>query len=253
MATSTGHTTAATNTSSTATSTCLSTGAACGVPSAETLYLFTFLATMLLLTIIGSGFVARSVQLRRRQRHLLANPPEQRVKPEPALKPKPRIYDVHLRGAVAENDIRDWESIMPLSATTATARAAPSETKPSYPPAAEIDAVPAEETISARPTFWRRQRILQPANVNIPIPSPDKAPSIIPCSEKISLLRADIAYIIVMPEPKSDDEEDWPFFEFGVAEVDVAGNADALDLSFDSGEEVKPRADSVDSTPHAEP
>jgi hypothetical protein len=123
------------------TSSCVSTGATCGIPAAGTLYrasrqgptpstienpdrlsscaVFTFLATLLLLGLVIGGIVSRSVYLRRHQRHLIANPPSQRLVPNSNSKPeandtksKPRIFDARLslvRGG--DRDV-EWESSM---------------------------------------------------------------------------------------------------------------------------------------------
>jgi len=243
--------------SSSPTSTCLSTGASCGLPSPGTLYLFTFLATLLLLTVVAGGIVSRSVYLRRRQRQLIASgawvPPGQRIKTEPNLKTKPRIFDAYLGGAVAASDLRQWECMMPFSAI-ATAHVLPSEPEPSYRQQPNTAmAAGAESTVSGSRAriFSRRRRVLQPANMNIPVPVPVEAPVMIsPFSGRVSRLRTEIAYIIAMPMPAEhrpqpkiqsdsgayDDEEveeELPFFEFGAAEIDVVRSAGDEELFFD--------------------
>ncbi|KAJ7854557.1 hypothetical protein B0H14DRAFT_3449555 [Mycena olivaceomarginata] len=229
------------------TSSCVSTGATCGIPAAGTLYLFTFLATLLLLGLVIGGIVSRSVYLRRHQRHLIANPPSQRLVPNSNSKPeandtksKPRIFDARLslvRGG--DRDV-EWESSMPFAATTMLpaeldsdlSRAEPRP--PGYQPpprqAQTNDTAPmatgAENTgdSGSGSQFRRGNRLLRAnTNLNANVPGPMAIP---PTVER----RVTIAYIVLMPRPDEDesvyDEEEpkerhLPFFEFGLAEVDV--------------------------------
>ncbi|KAJ7734070.1 hypothetical protein B0H16DRAFT_1892552 [Mycena metata] len=109
-------------TSPSATSTCLSTGAICGFANSPgTLYLFTFLSTLLLLTLVSGGIISRSMYLRRRQQRLMASgawaPPTRRTAMtlEASLRNKPTMYEVNL-SLVAPEDLRYWDGMQPLAA-----------------------------------------------------------------------------------------------------------------------------------------
>jgi len=155
--------------------------------------------------------------------------PNQKPK-QPNFSRKPRIFDVYLSEAFAESELRHWESIMPFSVTFTTHEGAP---EPEPLNAVDVDAataVPPESTRSR--IFSRRRRVLRPTNTNIPTAEPLMMadPVLIPLSELVSSLCAEIAYIILLPaehdaqsktvEAGVDDAE-LPLFEFGMAEVDV--------------------------------
>ncbi|KAF7359629.1 hypothetical protein MVEN_00686700 [Mycena venus] len=212
MATSAGTTiVSSTSPNPSPTSSCLSTGATCGIPSPGTLYLFTFLATLVLLTVVAGGIISRSVYLRRQHRQLIASgrwvPPGQPPKVEPNLTKKPQIFDAYLGGAVAENELRQWESMMPFSLTvTAQDIGLPSEPEQPQPQtnAVGVGGESAESTISGTPRiFSRRRRVLQPTNTNHNIPVlavPTETSAIkTPVPAKASAVRTEIACIIVMP------------------------------------------------------
>ncbi|KAJ6454396.1 hypothetical protein C8R45DRAFT_602154 [Mycena sanguinolenta] len=216
---------------SSASQSCLSTASSCSVPSPGTLYLFAFLATMVLLAIIAGGLLTRSVQLRRRQRDLISNRARQGVQPEPNLRFKPRIFDVQIGGAATENELQHWEFIMPLGAVIARAQAPPSIAEPSRQHSRRTVMMTALETVSALPICSRRRRILRQANVSVPV----EAPLITQCSEKTSDLHTVVVYTIAMPEdPRllpatcDDEEKKLPFFELGVVAIDVVGTVDGL-------------------------
>ncbi|KAF7360824.1 hypothetical protein MSAN_01111700 [Mycena sanguinolenta] len=229
---------------------CLSTASSCGVPSPGTLYLFTFLATVVLLALIAGGIVMRSVHLRRRQRELASNRTGRSIQPEPNLKSKPRIFDVRLGDAVTENELQRWEFIMPLAAVTARAQAPRSTPEPSYPHPSSAAVMRALGTVlDAARILSRRGRILHHANVPVPI----ETPMLTPCCEKESNLRTDIVYIITMPEDLRlvqptchDGEHKMPLLEFGVIAIDVVGTAGGLYLSFGPDEGEKAQEHNVD-------
>ncbi|KAJ7506976.1 hypothetical protein B0H11DRAFT_187814 [Mycena galericulata] len=86
-------------------------------PSAQ-LYLYTFLATLILLLGVSSAIVMRSLILRRRHRRMveeaIANgtwvPPTPRVKVD--LRKKPRLWDAHIAPPVLDARADEWEGIM---------------------------------------------------------------------------------------------------------------------------------------------
>ncbi|KAJ7607281.1 hypothetical protein DFH06DRAFT_1347545 [Mycena polygramma] len=255
---------------------CLSTGALCGPSTAPgTLYLFTFLATLLLLTTVAGGITARSVYLRRRERRLIAAgilPPRAprtlnstaTDKDTVVVKKKPRMYEVCF--GLDENKAAGevgWEGIVPLSAAYAA------------PPKVEIPQPvpePAQEVASAliEPVFGlraflnsRRRHVLRSNNtISNPVPNSDStinanidpvqgtpapAPSSLPHVTK-EALRAEVACVIAMPAPPAYsyspsrnptshdvDAEQLPIFELGVAAVDVTRTKE--EAAEDDGEE----------------
>ncbi|KAJ6456780.1 hypothetical protein C8R47DRAFT_1203581 [Mycena vitilis] len=253
---------------------CLSTGALCGPPTSPgTLYLFTFLATLLLLTTVAGGITARSVYLRRRERRLIAAgilPPRAprtlnstaTEKDSAVVKKKPKMYEV----CFGSNEIKGagevgWEGIVPLSASYAAP--AKVEIQPSLPePAQEIAPAFIEPVFGLRAFLnSRRRHVLRSNNaLSNPMPNPNlidgtntdpvqgppaPAPSSLP-----EPLRAEVACVIAMPAPPAysrspsrnstsgdvdaDAERQLPMFEIGVAAVDVTRTNEPVE---DDGEE----------------
>ncbi|KAJ7620817.1 hypothetical protein DFH06DRAFT_1341292 [Mycena polygramma] len=252
---------------------CLSTGALCGPSTAPgTLYLFTFLATLLLLTTVAGGITARSVYLRRRERRLIAAgilPPRAprtlnstaTDKDTVVVKKKPRMYEVCF--GLDENKAAGevgWEGIVPLSA----AYAAPPKVEIPQPvpePAQEVASALIEPMFGLRAfLISRRRHVLRSNNaISNSMPNSDStdgaetdpthgnpapAPSSLP-----EALRAEVACVIAMPAPPAysyslaqnstsnevDAEQQLPIFELGVAVVDVVRiNEEAAE---DDGEE----------------
>ncbi|KAJ6580490.1 hypothetical protein DFH09DRAFT_1146048 [Mycena vulgaris] len=254
MASSTTQTASPTSSSSSPSATCGVSIGPCGVPSAGTLYLFTFLGTLLLLIIVAGAIISRSLYLRRRQRQLIASgqwvPPAPRVKAEVNLKKKPRIFDAHLVDTVCASELAHWEAILPFSAAyTSPSAPVPSDTRtlllnrvipPSESPGASI--------------FSRRRHLSRPPNINIPPPAePHVAP---PSSEK---LRAHIAYVIAMPteqwipekeERCCDEQSRLPVLEFGIAEVEVLRSPDDDSmLETESDGKLRDNGDSISPSP----
>ncbi|KAJ7748216.1 hypothetical protein DFH07DRAFT_830448, partial [Mycena maculata] len=235
--------TSATSAVSSPSSTCNLGASACPTPSPGTLYLFTFLATVVLLTLVTGTIVVRSMYLRRRHRLLVASgrwvpPAPPRPKGEVDLKQKPRIFDAYLGESASEFD---WESVPPFSATSA------STPTPSKPPQSASQ----PQVNSAMPSFqmttqfnpirnipWSR-RIAPHTSINI-LAAPQHEPEVIPLLEMSpSKRRVSVQYIIAMPcqtaplrksESEGDEAPELPFLEFGIAEVDVSGAGDELSL-----------------------
>ncbi|KAJ7458581.1 hypothetical protein FB451DRAFT_1273504 [Mycena latifolia] len=231
-------------TSTSPTSSCTLGAASCGLPSAGTLYLFTFLSTLLLLTAVAGAIVSRSVYLRRRQRQLIASGrwPPSRAKPEVNLKKRPQIFEAGLSGVVPANDLGHWDVIMPISVAYTPGPA------PLEPPNSEtlLNDGPSPPPTTGAGIFARRWRGLQPSNVikTPPAPVPETIPLADPTPSKL-------------PEPEKsakqegDEEPDeLPFFEFGIAEVDVVRSSDEDELLEDGGKgkHIGENADSSSST-----
>ncbi|KAJ7452207.1 hypothetical protein FB451DRAFT_696080 [Mycena latifolia] len=152
-------------------SSCTLSAVSCGTPSPGTLYLFTFLATLLLLGIVAGGIVSRSVYLRRRQQQLIASgqwppPAAPRVKPQVNLSQRPRIFEAKLNAVVPPSELGHWEVIVPLSAVY--------EPPPAPLESFDPDAVLNNE-LSFPPTtragiFGRRRRVLEPPIISSPPP-----------------------------------------------------------------------------------
>ncbi|KAJ6528435.1 hypothetical protein B0H19DRAFT_1274660 [Mycena capillaripes] len=278
-------TTNAASSSSSPTSTCLSTGALCGGAPPGTLYLFTFLATLLLLSLVAGGIVSRSVYLRRRERHLIAtgqwgSPLRARPTTElPNLKKKPQIFDAYLNlnlggGILPESELlKQWEWMMPFSATCAEFEAergipSPPAPEPAYQTAAQLNNLVAPVVVSpVSHIFSRRRRVLRTThpstNTAVSPPShPAEVAAMIPLSERqASRLKVDIAYIILMPatprhndnnaHPKiiqpDDEEEQFPLLEFGVSAVEVVRSLGDEEAFFEGDGDGDGKG--VDSTP----
>ncbi|CAK5267721.1 unnamed protein product [Mycena citricolor] len=106
-----------------------------GIQVSAKLYLYTFLATLILLLAVSAAIVARSLVLRRRHQRFvdeaIANgtllPPAGRVRID--LKKKPRLHDAWLSppipstlkarvsGSLAAGESLDWEEIRPFAAS----------------------------------------------------------------------------------------------------------------------------------------
>ncbi|KAJ7441525.1 hypothetical protein B0H11DRAFT_2096121 [Mycena galericulata] len=231
-------TTPAPSTSSSASSGCDVSTASCGAPSPGTLYLFTFLATLLLLGMVAGTIIARSVYLRRQQQRLIASgwvpPPPRRPKGELDLGQKPRIFDAHLGHALSASELNQWESLLPFSATYLSPTAP--RIRGTEPHLQLIDAVSAVPSASSPASLIRRnllsrpRRILQHTSTNTPIEPPPDPEMGIPLSE-IPKVRACVAYIIAMPMEHpalgknvfEDDKEESsvPVLELGVTEVEL--------------------------------
>ncbi|KAK7053618.1 hypothetical protein R3P38DRAFT_3254158 [Favolaschia claudopus] len=189
------------DTGTTATSTCITTAASCGVlPSPGTLYLFTFLATLLLLVVLAAGIISRSIYLRRRQ---LNHPPannNNRRQPKPEIdvaKSKPRFYDAeipvfgwhnqnHYHNANGTQEKPwDWEYFVPLSAGVLTQpsslnddKSPPAPTTSPSNPDIQTTTASLEQTRSRLTAAWRTRfggpmNILQhPAPAPVPVEPP---------------------------------------------------------------------------------
>ncbi|KAJ7023653.1 hypothetical protein C8F04DRAFT_1240078 [Mycena alexandri] len=209
------------STSPSSASTCLSTGAICGIASSPgTLYLFTFLSTLLLLSIVAGGIVSRSVYLRRRQQRLMATgawaPPSRRAAMtlETSLRKKPTMYEADLSVLVVECDLRCWESVKPLAAAYRPPAVRPIPVPPEVVYAVD-DAAALGESIPAQTRIFSRARqLLRSTDVESnpapPLPEPIVT---IPLREASRNLRLQAAYVIAMPteysSTRNEGDQEW--------------------------------------------
>ncbi|KAF7354706.1 hypothetical protein MSAN_01384300 [Mycena sanguinolenta] len=181
----------------------------------SSLYLYTFLATLILLLSVSSAIVIRSLLLRRRHRRMVAEaiangtwiPPARRVKVD--LRKKPRLRDAWVEPPLlrGEKEI-DWDAIMPFAASYSPAGRAPSPHRihPPHPP----------ETPPRR-----RFRYLPRVRVAVLVAMP--APGMFSASEPAQTptwARAP-SWDAYLPPPDDDDEVGLPHLEMGVASVGV--------------------------------
>ncbi|KAJ6522239.1 hypothetical protein B0H10DRAFT_378527 [Mycena sp. CBHHK59/15] len=121
----TSSTSSATSTASMASSpntTCNFNDQACGVPSSGTLYLFTFLATLIMLSAVAGAIVVRSMIIRRRQRERINQAVANGTYMSPShrgrvdINAKPSMYEVCLDFKDTETDEKSWNGTQPCSA-----------------------------------------------------------------------------------------------------------------------------------------
>ncbi|KAJ6481309.1 hypothetical protein C8R47DRAFT_595359 [Mycena vitilis] len=239
----------------------------CGSPPPATLYLYTFLSTLIILMLVSAGIIARSVVLRRRQRLAIANGTW--VSPRPrenyAARPRPVIFDAYLAAAAADGKNEDeerWTAMKPFSASDI----APPGKTPALPP---VESPPAPHEPIRRVareqmrSVVRRYSPFRPLQLPPPAPPPpmiELAPSsssssssAAPCSSP-SPTQLRVALLIAMPfEPSTpkpkvedaadgdDEDEDLPYLEFGVLEAEVldtgrtSGGEEGVSAGADSG------------------
>ncbi|KAJ7137529.1 hypothetical protein C8R43DRAFT_1019580 [Mycena crocata] len=162
------------------------------VPSPGTLYLFTFLATLLLLTIVAGGIMSRTAYLRRRQRQLMAAglwpTTPQRGRTDVNVKKKPRIFEVSTGEVVSCGESRHWDGLMPFSAIYESA-----PVKTIAPPTDICEQ--STQRIPLNSIFSRRRHILRPSN-NIP-------PSNAPATEEFPLPVIRLVISVHHPPPRT--------------------------------------------------
>ncbi|KAJ7215399.1 hypothetical protein GGX14DRAFT_696461 [Mycena pura] len=224
-------------------------GPPCATPPPATLYLYTFLSTLIILLVVSGGIITRSFFLRRRQQIAMANgtwvpPSPNRRESRYTLRPKPVIFDVHIppeaEAGTKEDPDERWGTIQPFSVSDLDIASGKSTPGPS-----DEDAPPSTRTrretgarIRARLLTLLRLRLHRPfrhapaASDPVAVPAlelipplaaaaPDPAPS-----PSNSHLR--VSVLVVMPTPPAsssastaDDEEELPHLELGVLEADV--------------------------------
>ncbi|KAJ7670655.1 hypothetical protein DFH06DRAFT_1320588 [Mycena polygramma] len=215
----------------------------CGSPPPATLYLYTFLSTLIILMLVSAGIIARSVVLRRRQRLAIANGTW--VSPRPrenyAARPRPVMFDAYLAAAAdgKKEDEERWSAMKPFSASDV----APPRKTPVLPPMESPQAPHEPIRRAARDQMRSVVRLYSPfRSLQLPPPAPPPPPMIelapssssstsAPPRSSPSPTQLRVALLVAMPfEPstpkqKEDDadadDEDLPYLEFGVLEADV--------------------------------
>ncbi|KAL1682935.1 hypothetical protein EV122DRAFT_249098 [Schizophyllum commune] len=219
--------------------------------SSASLYLYTFLATLILLLGVSAAIVIRSLILRRRHRALVEEairngtwiPPATR--PRVDLSKKPKLHEAFLDAHSTHTQDADWlswDGIFPFSATYIN---------PSYPtPPAPIN-VPAEvppPPPARRRWWWPFSRARSSDS------STDGQTELAerPSSHSSEPTRVRVGVIIAMPAPHAqkqtsdDDEEPLPPLELGISDVFLRGGP--ISRGEDSGN--KPGRTSGSSSEH---
>ncbi|KAJ7848335.1 hypothetical protein B0H14DRAFT_3453151 [Mycena olivaceomarginata] len=242
--------------SSSPTSTCLSTGAICGSTSPATLYLyavpvFTFLVI----------------------RHVIATgqwvpPPRTRPTTElPNLK-KSHIFDAHLNlnlgsATLPESELlKQWEWMMLFESDAVRGIPSPPAPEPAYQTAAQHNNLVAPAVVSPYPKYFHAGDASSDPLISLflpPPPSAEVAPMITLSERHASTLRADIAYIILMPAQYNDnnahpkiiqpekEKGQLPLLESGVAAVEVVRSSGDEEVPLEGDGQGDGKG--VDSTP----
>ncbi|KII83793.1 hypothetical protein PLICRDRAFT_46979 [Plicaturopsis crispa FD-325 SS-3] len=179
------------------------------------LYLYTFLATLVLLLAISSTIVARSLVLRRRHRRLIEEairngtwvPPPQGSRSRRDIGEKPVMWDAWVVGADKTGD----EDLTPLAARYIKDDAPPPSDTKATPPTQDAS-VPRRAAILP----WRRRPETPTPAASAPVPEETDAS---PQQIRVSVL-------IAMPTPtplpaasEHAEEREIPVLEFGVCEL----------------------------------
>ncbi|TRM64825.1 hypothetical protein BD626DRAFT_490003 [Schizophyllum amplum] len=198
--------------------------------SSASLYLYTFLATLILLLGVSAAIVVRSLILRRRHRALVEEairngtwiPPATR--PRVDLSKKPKLHEAYLDSHGAHQshtrraeDWLSWDGILPFSATYAN--------PPSHAPPAPVG-VPTEAPLSPprrRWWSWSRAPSAEPSSAG-QTELTERTP---PAPTAPTQVR--VGVIIAMPTPHTQkpetsvDEEPLPPLEMGISDVVMRG------------------------------
>ncbi|KAJ7037800.1 hypothetical protein C8F04DRAFT_1091565 [Mycena alexandri] len=229
----------------------------CSAPPPATLYLYTFLSTLIILLLVSAGIIARSVVLRRRQRIAIANgtwPANRRRENYLATRKRPVMFDTYVAapqpgdGSKPDEGEERWSAMKPFSASDI----APPPMKPAplpLPVSVAHSAPMRQATLDQmRSVVHRYNPFHSPPAPPSPVepsapppPLPPTDPSMSHSSYSPSQVR--VAFLVAMPSPpeqeqqqlaEDDDEEELPYLEFGVLDVDVV---DLGRTSSQSGEE----------------
>ncbi|KAF7310191.1 hypothetical protein MIND_00392700 [Mycena indigotica] len=216
-----------------------------GIQGSAQLYLYTFLATLILLLGVSSAIVARSLLLRRRHRRMIAEaiangtwqPPAPRVRVD--LRRKPRLWDAHVAPPLADAaqaGDRAWAGVVPfaasyipppsLAAATTTTTTSPGVSGTSTP--AVLSTVP---STTALPLSLEQPRVR--VAVLIAMPTPALFPSLAPSPSSAAPQTGWPApFSHVGPDGRPVDEDDvlLPPLQVGIVSVGVVpaqdGDAD---------------------------
>jgi len=235
-------------------------------PNSSSLYLYTFLATLVLLLGVSAAIVFRSFILRRRHQRLIDEAIQNGTWVPPSFGPSGRRHndigeqpviweawvgsdknaeeDSTLKGKEVE---AGWRSILPVSARYLNPPILPEPT-PDANRANPLDPSPHSRAIlpwrmySNRYRYRRRTPTPTPTPV-LPTPSPNINPSTtsLNFADPTAVPTVQLTVLIAMPIPPSirkqlrqDDDEGAPVVEFGVLNVNInSDNARARDTNFE--------------------
>ncbi|KAJ7306198.1 hypothetical protein DFH08DRAFT_902367 [Mycena albidolilacea] len=200
----------------------------CSAPPPATLYLYTFLSTLIILLMVSGGIITRSVVLRRRQQIAIANGtwvnPHRRENYN--NRPRPVMFDAYVAtdtGGKNEKEEERWASMKPFSASDC---APPAKSKPpvesgeasGHPP---IRRTAQDQLRLSLVRLWHNPFRAPPAPPPPPAIEPESQPDLIPSQVRVAFLVA-MPWQGMSPKNEEEEEEELPYLEFGVLDVDVA-------------------------------
>ncbi|KNZ78564.1 hypothetical protein J132_11202 [Termitomyces sp. J132] len=206
--------------------------------TSATLYLYTFLATLVLLLSVSAAIILRSLILRRRHQRLVAEAMRNGtwVPPSPGatgpfllgsggrrvdLTKKPKMWEAFVGSGERQTPRTgkteavtewEWDSIRPFAAAYVT----PPGPNDSVPVASSPEPQDRPSLTARLHTLFRNTQQLRVA-VLIAMPQPPEAKSRSPTPQLVASTSA-----AVTPHSNADDETELPHIEFGVAELEVS-------------------------------
>ncbi|KAL4063609.1 hypothetical protein V8B97DRAFT_1447940 [Scleroderma yunnanense] len=200
--------------------------------SSAALYLYTFLATLVLLLVVSTVIISRNIILRRRHRRLI----EEVIQPGTGpwtltntnrrrrrrnIGERPKVWETWIQ-QVDEKDNNNetvaWDDILPICAAYTDP-----PSSPQLPPQQC-----AENTVDPSPTASQILRFPRPFQRRPPSPQSSSTPpslAAISSPKPASMLR--VAVLVALPAPRSSrgdpsEERSPPVVEIGVIDVEVA-------------------------------
>ncbi|KAJ7859385.1 hypothetical protein B0H14DRAFT_2747162 [Mycena olivaceomarginata] len=196
-------------------------------PPPATLYLYTFLSTLIILLMVSGGIITRSVVLRRRQQIAIANGtwdnPHRRE--NYSNRPRPVMFDAYVAtdtGGKNEKEEERWASMKPFSASDC---APPAKPKPPVESGEASGHPPIRHT--ARDQL-RRSLVRASAPPPPPAIELESQPDLIPSKVRVAFLVA-MPWQGVSPKNEEEEEEEVPYLEFGVLTL-IGGESERPDL-----------------------
>ncbi|KAJ7741776.1 hypothetical protein DFH07DRAFT_1063896 [Mycena maculata] len=185
----------------------------CSAPPA-TLYLYTFLSTLIILMCVSAAIIVRSVILRRRQQIAIANgtwvTPTNRREHVYIARPRPQMFDLYIADG-EKHDEKQWGAMKPLSASP-IAEPAKAPTRSPHPESMAAQHGPlrraVREEIHDMLRFFRAP----------PAPPPPTMEPAVPSALPTPTTRVRVATLVAMP---ARETEELPYLEFGVLDAEV--------------------------------
>ncbi|KAJ7077608.1 hypothetical protein C8R44DRAFT_992879 [Mycena epipterygia] len=188
----------------------------CSAPPPATLYLYTFLSTLIILLLVSGGIIARSVVLRRRQQIAIENGTwaSPRRRENYSTRPKPVMFDAYVAAEGFKEEQERWSNMKPWSVSE-LARPLPSHVVPPQPESQIPQPVPLRRNPRGqmRSIFLIHNPLRQP-----PIAPPPPAVELAPLPSQPEASQVRVAVFISMP---SQDTEELPYLELGVLHADI--------------------------------